>query len=61
MIEIISTVVITIATVTLVFVTWQYAKATKRYAETMEKALKAGVEDNPKLVMKSLIRKLNRT
>ena len=41
MIEIISTVVITIATVTLVFVTWQYAKATKRYAETMEKALKA--------------------
>ena len=41
MIEILSAVVIALATVTLVIVTWQYAKATKQYAETMEKTLKA--------------------
>ena len=41
MIEIIATVVIAIATGALVFVTWQYAKATERYVETTEKALKA--------------------
>ena len=41
MIEIISTVVIAIATGALVFVTRQYAKATERYAEITEKALKA--------------------
>ena len=41
MIEIISTVIIAIATGALVLVTWQYAKATKRYVETTEKALKA--------------------
>ena len=41
MIEIIATVVIAIATGALVWVTWQYAKATERYVETTEKALKA--------------------
>ena len=41
MIEIIAAVVMALATVTLVIVTWRYAKATKRYAETMEKTLKA--------------------
>ena len=46
MIEIISTVVIAIATGALVFVTRQYAKATERYAETTEKALKAADTPN---------------
>lgn len=46
MIEIIATVVIAIATGALVFVTWQYAKATQRYVETTEKALKAADTPN---------------
>ena len=46
MIEIISTIVIAIATGALVFVTRQYAKATERYAETTEKALKAADTPN---------------
>ena len=46
MIEIISTVVIAIATGALVFVTRQYAKATERYVETTEKALKAADTPN---------------
>ena len=51
MIEIISTVVIAIATGALVFVTWQYAKATKRYVETTEKALKAADTPNIKVYL----------
>ena len=46
MVENIGTIVIAIATVTLVIVTWQYAQATKRYAKTMEKALKAADTPN---------------
>ena len=41
MIELIATIVIAFATGALVLVTWQYAKATERYVETTEKALKA--------------------
>ena len=51
MIEIISTVVIAIATGALVFVTWQYAKATQRYVETTEKALKAADTPNIKVYL----------
>ena len=53
MIEIISTIVIAIATGALVFVTRQYAKATERYAETTEKALKAADTPNVKMYLSS--------
>ena len=51
MIEIIATIVIAIATGALVFVTRQYTKATERYAETTEKALKAADTPNVKIYL----------